>query len=373
MCQGLVQSYGALVACRVILGALEAGILPGCIYLISMYYKRAELQKRYTTFFSSAILAGAFAGLLAYAIAKMHGRAGKSGWRWIFIIEGLATIAYSIPAKFLIPDWPEQCRFLTTEEKTLLQTRLALDNASEEARMDCLDRRAWILILRDWKIWVSAANYFALSVTGYSTLFFIPYILVQFGWVAEEAQLRTIPVYVVCTATTLIAAWASDHLRHRYGFLMLGTLFNAIAYIILLCQGPPDPLGLKREVRYMAIFFALIGQYISTPMVVVWLSNNMSGHYKRAIGTAIQVGIGNAGGIAGSNIYLQSEAPIFKTGYGTALSMVLVSGVMSTVFYVGLMWENRKRERGERDWRMGLEKKVRENLGDEHPRFRFMG
>ncbi|KAF2185774.1 MFS general substrate transporter [Zopfia rhizophila CBS 207.26] len=373
ICQGLVHSYGGLVACRVLLGALEAGVLPGCIYLISMYYKRSEMQKRYTAFFTSAMVAGAFAGLLAFALAKMNGLGGYSGWRWIFIIEGLATIVYSVSAKLFIPDWPEQCRFLTPEEKVLMNTRLAIDNASEEARMDRLDNAAIYRILKDWKIWVGSVNYFVLSITGYSSLFFIPYILNQFGWDATEAQLHTIPVYIVSAATTLLAAYLSDRLRHRYTFLMIGTTFNAIAYIILLCQGPPNPHGLPRNVRYMAIFFALIGQYISTPMVIVWLSNNLSGHYKRAIGMAIQVSIGNAGGIAASNIYLQSETPIFKTGYGTALAMVLASGFFSTVFYLGLKWENRQRVLGKRDWRLELRKEERENLGDDHPSFRLIG
>lgn len=154
---------------------------------------------------------------------------------------------------------------------------------------------------------------------------------------------------------------------------MVATAFHAMGYIILLCQGPPAPKGLSRNVRYMAIFFAYIGQYIATPMSIVWFQNNISGHYKRAIGTAIQVGIGNSGGMAASNIYLQSEAPIFKTGYGTALAMVLVSGVASTVFYLGLKWENRQRDRGKRDWRLELGKEERENLGDDYPGFRFMG
>ena len=36
---------------------------------------------------------------------------------------------------------------------------------------------------------------------------------------------------------------------------------------------------------------------------------------------------------------------------------------------IGNVWENRKRERGERDWR--LEGEDADNLGDDHPHFRF--
>lgn len=62
-CQGLVSNYGGLVACRFFLGVFEAGVFPGCAFLISMYYKRHELQKRWTFFFSSGLVAGAFGGV----------------------------------------------------------------------------------------------------------------------------------------------------------------------------------------------------------------------------------------------------------------------------------------------------------------------
>lgn len=75
--QGCTKSFGGLVGCRVIIGALEAGFFPGSIYLISMFYKRHELQWRINLFFSASIIAGAFSGLLAYAIAHMDGIAGK--------------------------------------------------------------------------------------------------------------------------------------------------------------------------------------------------------------------------------------------------------------------------------------------------------
>jgi MFS family permease len=82
MAQGLVQSFGGLVAMRFLIGLFEAGFFPGCVYLISMYYKRYELQRRFTMFFSASIIAGAFGGLLAYGIAHMDGVRGYKAWRW---------------------------------------------------------------------------------------------------------------------------------------------------------------------------------------------------------------------------------------------------------------------------------------------------
>jgi len=74
------------LATRFFLGLAETGMFPGCFYLISMWYKRSEAQRRYSFFFGSTTLAGAFGGLLASAIGKMQGLQGYSGWRWILYV-----------------------------------------------------------------------------------------------------------------------------------------------------------------------------------------------------------------------------------------------------------------------------------------------
>ena len=84
--QGFVKDLRGLIVCRLLVGLFEAGLFPGCLYLISSWYKRYELQWRFNLFFSSSILAGGFSGLLAYGIANMAGVGGYNGWSWIFIL-----------------------------------------------------------------------------------------------------------------------------------------------------------------------------------------------------------------------------------------------------------------------------------------------
>lgn len=55
----------------------------GVNYYLSCWYKREEFGIRAAIFFSAAALAGSFGGLLAAAIAEMHGIGGKAGWAWI--------------------------------------------------------------------------------------------------------------------------------------------------------------------------------------------------------------------------------------------------------------------------------------------------
>jgi len=80
--QGLITNVAGLQAMRFLLGFFEAGFYPGCIYLISMYYKRYEVQWRFSLFFTGSVLAGSFSGLLAYGISFMDGVSGYAGWRW---------------------------------------------------------------------------------------------------------------------------------------------------------------------------------------------------------------------------------------------------------------------------------------------------
>ena len=208
--------------------------------------------------------------------------------------------------------------------------------------------------------------YFGVVNSGYSTSFFTPTILKQLGWTSLQAQLMSIPIYLVAAALALITAIATDRLRHRYSFTMAGVVIASIGYALLLAQK-----SVPVSVRYFAVYLVTAGTYITQPVTIAWLSNTMGGHYKRAIATAMQIGLGNAGGIVASNIYITEQAPTYLVGYGVSLGLLWLCGLACTVFVMGLRLENRKRDRGERDYRYQLPKEELDNIGDDHPQFRF--
>lgn len=82
----------------------------------------------------------------------MAGIAGYGGWRWIFIIEGLATVVIAAVSKFIIVDWPETAKFLNDQERKLLLGRLAADGG--QAKMDRLDSPAMKRAFSDVKIYL---------------------------------------------------------------------------------------------------------------------------------------------------------------------------------------------------------------------------
>ena len=124
---GFVSSYPGLLAARFFLGLAESGVFPGCSYLLTMWYKPGESLRRFGIFFNSVTLAGAFGSLLATAIDLMQGIQGKQGWQWIFILEGLLTMVVGCAAFFIVPDFPENAKWLDESGRALAVERLRED------------------------------------------------------------------------------------------------------------------------------------------------------------------------------------------------------------------------------------------------------
>lgn len=99
---------------------------------MSCWYTRGEAQKRFSFFFGSATLAGAFGGVLAYGIGKMNGIRGYKGWRWLFIIEGLLTIVIAVIWFWTLPDFPETVKWLDEEERAFIKAKLEKDTGKSE-------------------------------------------------------------------------------------------------------------------------------------------------------------------------------------------------------------------------------------------------
>lgn len=89
------------------------------------WYKPSEMSKRLFFFYTASLMGGAFGGLLAGGIITgMEGKAGVRGWKWLFIIEGCATVVAACCAYFILPDYPLTTKWLSDDEKRLATQRL---------------------------------------------------------------------------------------------------------------------------------------------------------------------------------------------------------------------------------------------------------
>ena len=160
------QSFGGLLACRFFLGFVEAPYFPGCLFYLSKWYTRKELALRTALLYSGSTIAGAFSGLIgAGIIGNLDYARGLRSWRWLFIIEGAATVVIAIAVIPIMPDFPQTTHWLSEEEKVLASWRLEKE-AGEEDTDDESKQSFWSgfnLAIKDTKTWI------LVSRLGFST------------------------------------------------------------------------------------------------------------------------------------------------------------------------------------------------------------
>lgn len=264
MLQGFVQNYHGLLATRFFLGLFETGMFPGAFFLIGMWYRRHEAQKRYSFFFSSTTLAGAFGGLLASAIGKMDGVRGYRGWRWIFILEGLLTIVASFFLFFLLPNFPEESKWLTEDERTFVKARLQVEQgkSARDRKMSLSDVGR---VFKDPKIIIGGFMYFGLIVPAYGYAYFSPQIIQSYGYSPIQTQLHSVPPWAAAFGFSMLIAWCSDRTKHRFAFTIFPICVCIAGFAILIS------VHNNRNLQYAALFLVAMGAYTAMPVIVCWV------------------------------------------------------------------------------------------------------
>ena len=339
---GIVHNYAGLLTCRIFLGICEAGLFPASMYMFSCWYQRSELQLRMGIFITASSFAGAFSGLLAYVLGLMNGVGGLEGWRWIFIMEGIATVLIGGTTYFILPsDKPaESGKWLSDEEKRYLTLRVWYDGNANRGMVQ-VERFSWKILrdtLLDWKIWAGCPLYWANSLPLFSLAFFLPTIVADFGYSGNIANLLTIPIYAVALIVTIFVAWYTDRIQQR-AYCLISCYALAIIGLILLMTIPISSVG----GRYFALILMASGALSAPGALISWVSNNLSGSWKRAIGLAFMMGGGNLAGAIGSNIFIASEAPSYPTGFGVCLATTSFAFCVAIVMRICLSRLNKRR------------------------------
>ncbi|KAL5478623.1 hypothetical protein ACEPAI_2808 [Sanghuangporus weigelae] len=360
MTMGFVKTYPQLVGVRICLGVAEAGFFPGVVYYLSIWYPRHRLQYRVGLFFGAATVAGAFGGLLAFAMEFMDGKRGLEAWSWIFILEGIATAVVGIISLFILVDFPVTAKFLTPEERAYVLWKKKHDNtaAGEAERFAVRYVRAALL---DWQVWLHVLSYMSVITPLFGISLFLP-----FGFSTPITQLLTVPPYVFATITLLLFGHYSDKTKLRSPFILLGLTMCLIGFTINITHA-------SSGVKYFGTFFCVAGSYAAFPGVVTWVGNNLAGQYKRGVGMAVQIGIGNFGGAIASNIYRTQDAPRYVIGHGVELLFVGIGFIVTPLLILLYTRINAKRE-AELKRIGGITKFTVEELhelGDRAPDFKY--
>ncbi|KAJ5542683.1 Major facilitator superfamily domain general substrate transporter, partial [Penicillium sp. DV-2018c] len=362
---GITQNYAGLIACRILLGVVEAGLFPGFITYLTLFYSKREIALRTSYLFSSAAVAGAFGGLLAYGIGFMDGIAGLRGWRWIMIIEGIPTVLLGVVTWFALADDPDTAYYLNKEERALVARRRSryIGQTESAQKFHWADVKEGVL---DWKIWAFSIGQFGVDTMlyGYST--FLPTIIKGMGkWTTAEVQALTIPCYALGAIAYLIVAWLSDRTQQRALFICLFSVISVVGYGILISDS-------SSGVHYFGALMVALGLYVAVGLPLAWLPTNLPRYAKRTYATGLQLTFGNISGVMSPFLYPNSEGPRFVRGNAVTLALVGFAGVVYGGMWFSYRVINRRRVQGLEDEKIAsLSDQEIQEMGDRNPRFLY--
>ncbi|BAN23864.1 MFS transporter [Caballeronia insecticola] len=259
---------------RFLLGAAEAGFFPGIILYLT-YWFPARRRGRMTTLFMTAIaLSGLIGGPISGWIMKaFDGVHGWHGWQWLLLLEGIPSVIVGLVVLAKLDDRIAKAKWLTTEERELLERNIAADNVSKED--PSIGK-----ILSSPKVWLMSLIYFSFVMGLYGVSFWLPTIIKSMG-VSDPLQvglLSAIP-YGVAVIGMLYAARSADRTGERRWHIAIPAFIGAIGLVLSVVWSSNTMLAM------IGLTLATMG--ILTTLPLFW-----------SLPTAFLAGTGAAAGIA---------------------------------------------------------------------------
>lgn len=259
---------------RFLLGVAEAGFFPGIILYLTYWYP-ADRRARITAMFMTGIaIAGVIGGPVSGIIMKYtNGIYGWQGWQWMFLLEGLPSVALGLVVIMMLDDRISEARWLTEEERALLANNIAKDEAHKEDE-------SFLRIISSGKVWLCAAIYFSYVMGVYGVSFFLPTIIKSMGHtdVVEIGLISSIP-YSVSVVVMLLIARSADRTGERRWHVAIPGMLGAVGLALSVILAKDGTLAIA------ALTLGLSG--IMTTLPLFW-----------SLPTAFLAGTGAAAGIA---------------------------------------------------------------------------
>ncbi|KAI8716773.1 hypothetical protein NCS52_00971700 [Fusarium sp. LHS14.1] len=361
-CTGTVKNIAGLCACRAALGILEAAFGAGAPYFLSLFYQRRELGLRVSILIGMSPLANCFAASLAYGISQIN--ASLEPWRLILLLEGAPAIIVAPFVYFFLADSAQKAKFLTEDEKEAATARLGTRDTTKKTKLNWKQVTAG---LSDYQPYVHALIHFCCNYSFAGLANFLPTIVQALGYSSIKAQGLTAPPYAAAFILCIAAAFFSDKFGHR-GFVIAGcSAMAGVGYLLLAIVEDTN----RMNIRYLGIWFAVMGVFPSLTLNITWLLNNQGGETKRGIGIAVIAILGQCSSFLSSAMYPKKDAPFFVRGCAIGCALTFMITILSLGLHFKLDHENRKRDRefGPVEDHEQLDVTL---MGDKHPKFRYL-
>lgn len=333
-CTALVDNYAHLVVVRFFLGVAEAPFYPGALYMLSLFYTRKEIATRISILYSGNIIATAFSGLIAAATFNtLDGAHGLSGWRWLFIIEGVVTFGVACFAILVLPDHPSTTRWLTPEQRELAHQRILRDTVGLTESKGA--RAGFMQAVRDPKMWVFCfMQNMHLSACSFNNFF--PTVVGSLGFSRTITLVLTCPPYLVSGIAGVLVGLSSGKFNERTWHITV-CMGAAMVGFIISC------ITLNTPARYISCFLFASGAYAVNSVIIGWVSATCGqSAEKKAVSLSIMNVIANASYIYTAYLYPKSDGPKYLTGMASNAAFAFATIASAWGMRVWLKAENRK-------------------------------
>jgi MFS family permease len=202
----LVKTPEVFYGLRFALGLAEAGFFPGIIFYLTLWFPRRRRGRVTALFMTAVAISGIVGGPVSGWIMKTcHGLLGLDGWQWLFVLEGLPSVAMGGLILVVLDDSIRAARWLTEDEKALLERNLARE-AGGQASFSLLET------LTHGRVWLLSLVYFLFIMGLYGIGFWLPQLIKNTGVtdVFHIGLLSAIPYGVAC----VVMVWFGKHSDH---------------------------------------------------------------------------------------------------------------------------------------------------------------
>lgn len=268
---------------RLLLGAAEAGFVPGVVYYLGCWFASAY-RSRATAFFMSAaavsgIVVGPVSGLI---LSRLDGVANLHGWQWLFALEGLPAVLLGIALPRYLDASPSVARWLTETEKVAIVS--AIDSDRDHAPAGDV----WAP-LYSGRVWVLSGLYAAYGFCVFGFIFWLP-TFVSMAGVRSPLTIGLITAipWAVSAIGMILVAMAVDRYGRIYATLIGLALVSATGWALA-------PSATSVGTGVLAISAAMLGPMASIP--VFWgLPVRLFHGRAAAVAFALITTVGNAPG-----------------------------------------------------------------------------
>jgi len=318
-CFMFVKTPTSFYILRFLLGLAEAGFYPGVILYLTHWYPAHRRARIIAVFMSAIPVAGIFGNPLSgWIMDSFHGVSAMSGWQWMFLIEAIPAVLIGVMVLLYLDNGIAQARWLSAEEKALLQREVARDAAHGAKGPHSVAG-----VFRDARIWWMAFIYFAFVMGQYALTFWLPTLVKATGVQGNLniGLLSAIPFLCAIVAMNLFGR-SADRRQERRWHLIVPAMMGAVGFTVAASYTQNTAVSLA--------FLSLAAAGVLTCAPLFWsLPTAFMSGAAAAAGIAIINSIGNLAGFASPYMigYLKDLTHSTATGMYVLAGMLVIGSI----------------------------------------------